>query len=293
MKYVVPHEIELSTMNATDPYPEWDASATYSLNDIVVVDADKAKYKCAADSSSGDTPKENPSIWVSDSMNRYALIDAYTNTQTENRDSIDFSFSAKNIDTIAFFNTEATEIYVKVEDSSGGIVYEKTVSMRYDDLQDFGDYLYSEQELRDALNSHISPYYETTVTVSIRNPGNTAKCGNLIVGRKRDLGITLWGATVNNLSTAKKERDHDWGTVKLSKGLPYKIVDIPVIVDVNLVDFVQKRLEKIDGTPCLFLADDEETVRFNSLNIFGFYNDFEYPILPKISKYTLRLESIV
>lgn len=318
MKYVIPNNITLLTMNATDSESEWVSGTTYSYGDVVVVDADMKKYKCAADTSLGEIPSENTTVWIPTSMNKYALIDSYTNSQTENADSIDFTFNATNIDTISFFNVEATEVYVKIEDSSGVIIYETTTSMIFDDLQGFGDYLFSEQELTNALTGNVSPenlnliiasmsendlvdrmtlnppvYYDTTVTVSIRNNGSIAKCGNIIIGRKRDLGVTLWGASIQNLSTAKKERDADWGTVNLVQGLPYKIIDIPVVLSVELADIVQRRLEKIDGIPCLFLADDTEAIQFNSLNIFGFFNDFELPITITQTEYTLRVESLI
>ena len=318
MKYVIPDNITFLTMNATDAEAEWASGTTYNLDDVVIVDADKKKYKCAAATSAGDVPKDSPTIWIATSMNKYAMIDDYTNSQSQNVDSIDCTFSATNIDTIAFFNVDASELYVKIEDSSGVILYETTTSMTYDDLQGFGDYLFSEQELRDALTGNVSSsnlalivasmsegdlvnrmtlsppiYYDTTITVSIRKPGGIAKCGNMIIGRKRDLGVTLWGVSVANRSTAKKTRDPVWGTVNLIKGDPYKIIDVPVVLKTPLTDIVQGRLEKIDAMPILFLADDQETVKYQSLNVFGFYNDFEVPINPVKTTYTLRVESLI
>lgn len=70
------------------------------------------------------------------------------------------------------------------------------------------------------------------------------------------------------------------------------IVDVPVFLEENTyVDIVQRRLEKIDGIVCLFLIDSNENTEYNSINIVGFYNDFEMPVVPGGKIYNLRLET--
>ena len=320
MQYVVPKNIEIINTNVpVDNLNEWDPG-TFNTYDEVKVSSENKKYMFAGvdGTSSEVTPSLDPIIWSKGApLNPYALTELGSGAVTSNPESIDFTFNAINTDTIHFDKVEATEIYVKMEDSSGAILYEATTSLIYDDLQDFGDYLFSEQELSDKLTGNVSQasldliiasmseqdlvnrmtinppiYYDALVTVSIRNHGSIAKCENFLVGRKRDLGISIYDFTIENKSTTKRDRDPNWGTVDLKKGVSYKIVDVPVLLKENVtVDIVQRRLEKIDGEVCLFLADDRAEAEYNSANIVGFFNDFEMPIVPGAKVYNLRLET--
>ena len=321
MKYVIPQAVTLTTSNVPNEILTlWTAPAVFNTGDIVQEIGNTAiKYKYAGvdGTNSASTPSSNREVWSSAPTNPHAMFDGVLGTQTSNVDSIECSFNATNIDTISFFNLDAKEIIITMTDNDTLTeIYNETFSLVYDDLADFGDYLFSEQELTDKLTNAVSPgtldlvidsmseqdvlnrftanppiYYNSTINITINNLGSTAKCGYLVVGRQRDLGITLWdGATSGIMSFSKKTRNEAWGDVELVKGEVADTMDLSVIIDNANVDIVKNRLKAIDGIPCVFIGD--ETNLFNSLLLYGFFLDFSIPLNPTKSTYTLQIESL-
>lgn len=318
MKYVIPQTIDfISTNVAEDVLAEW-VSASYNNGDEVKVSADKKKYKFAGVDGTTSTlsPSADSKLWVSAPLEPFAMIDDSVSSQTSNAESISVSFNATNIDTISLFNVQANTIQIILTDNRTSTeIFNTTTSMIYEDINSFGDYLYSEQELKDALTNSVSTvtldaviaamseqqildsftanppiYYDVKVDIIITKTGGIAKCGYLVVGRKRDLGVSLYGGSVSLNSTSSRERNI-WGEIELSKGIGYNTMDIPVLIDNAQVDVIENRLSKILDIPCVFIGDESE--RVNSLTIYGYYFDFEAPINLMKTTYTLRVESII
>jgi|GEM_PF-3068031 len=322
MKYVVSQEIDLISTNVTDEtYTPWSSGATYNTGDIVIESGNtKVKYKYAgiSGSNSSSTPSQETTKWIPAPTNPYAMVDGVVGSQTTNPDSIEVSFHATNIDTISFFNIEADSIEITMTDNmTNTVFYDKSFDMTYDELADFGDYLFSEQELRDLLTDKLSTvemqavvdsmsgteimdrftatppiYYDCTVTISINRSGGVAKCGYLVVGRQKDLGMTLWNSASSGIiSFSKKERNSYWGDVELVKGEVADTMSLQCMLDNDSVDIVRNRLKAIDGIPCVFIGD--EGGKFSSLTLYGFFLDFDVPLSPAKSVYTLKIESLI
>ncbi len=111
-------EVEKYWSNGTTLLAEWRAK-TYNKADEVKVTSENTKYKFSGTngSSSSNTPSQEPHQWVSSPLNPIAIL-AYDNSiQTQRQESLDFSFDARNIDTIALFNVEAQEVSVKCKNN--------------------------------------------------------------------------------------------------------------------------------------------------------------------------------
>jgi len=196
-------------------------------------------------------------------------------------------------------------------------LYSISQDMTYDDLDNFGDYLFSEQELRNALTARIPPatldvviasmseaqivtqftanppiYYDMQVYIDIQNQGSIAELGYIVVGRQRELGVSLYGGSIGLKNTSTRERD-SWGNVVSIPGTIYDIMDIPVKVLDSQVDTIKQRLGSVANIPCVYIGDDTEDVFYNSMTIYGYYYDLETPITVNYSKYNLRVESIL
>ena len=196
-------------------------------------------------------------------------------------------------------------------------IYSLTKSMTYDDIQSFGDYLYSEQELRDKLTGNVTAdtldlviasmseqqildkftanppiYNNVDIYITILSPSGIAKCGHVVVGRKQDSGGTLYGLKIGLKTTSKRVRN-SWGEVEFSLGSTYDILDIPIFIKSNQVDVVKSRLHKVINKPCVFIGDDTDNITYQSTVIYGFFFDLEIPIDPTITQYNLRVESLI
>lgn len=318
MRYVVPHEItEFSTNVSRQDYTEYSPTTTYNVGDTCTVLSEKKNYKCTKDGTTNKNPKDNPNLWISEPTNAYAMLVYTSSKKTENNNEINISFRVQNIDFIALFGVEASKIDIKVTDiRTNTIIFNKTSPMHYDDLQNFGDYLFAPRELKDRLSTKFSNdellnifanfskneikdrltatppiYFDVKVEISIKNPNSKAKCGYMCCGRGRELGLSLEdGASTGLKSYTKKERD-EWGNINLVKGAIFDVMDIPVLIDSKNLDLVKERFRKIDATPCVFIGDESNF--YNSLTVFGFYKDLEMPIRKTKTKYNLRIESIL
>jgi len=212
---------------------------------------------------------------------------------------------------VAPFDTQVIEV------KYNALLFSENKDMTYDDLSDFGDYLFSEQELRNKLNGSISSvaldnviasmsetqinsqftanppiYYDVEVHISIIKNGNIAKCGYVVVGRKQDLGCSLYGGSIGLQTTASRDRD-SWGNVVFTTGKTYNTMDVPVLIDANYVDVVENRLRKIMNVPCVFIGDDSDIQKYESMTLYGFYYNLEAPITVSKTEYNLRIESLI
>lgn len=310
---VVPQTIEIESSNVPlGDYVEYSPTATYNTNDKVTVLADKRNYICTADGTTGKTPKDNiGTIWIDEPMNRFAALDYKNAKHCVAVGDMVFSFRAINIDAIHLFSVSAKSVTIHVEHvPTATTIFEKTYSMVNTELDGFGDYLFSEQELRDMLSTRLTTtemqlvidsmtteqilssltanppiYYDTRVSVTLHGGGGSTSLGYLIVGRQRELGATLAGGKIGIKSFAPKERNK-WGNMVYSDGLAFDTMDVPVIIDSSKILIVKKRLKEIDNYPCVFAAN-------KNFFVFGFYFDLEMPLTNQTSQYNLRIESII
>ncbi|MGB3750033.1 MAG: hypothetical protein WA945_00535, partial [Arcobacteraceae bacterium] len=250
-------------------------------------------------------------------MNRFAMWAGDTNAKTENPEIIEDTFEAINIDTLSFFGVDAKEIEIIMKDKdTDEIVFEEIYDLVSEDLADFGDYLFSEQELTDRLTSKVTIetldkviaamteqdildrftaaipiYYNMKITVKIKNPGSIAKAMHIVPTRQKDLGIDLWkGTQLGIIPTSIKERD-TWGKVNLIRRTPVETMTVPVILSgTEMIDTVYKRLKKVDGLPVVFIADGSRWV--SSLMQYGFFIDLDLGVDPETPEYTLEIESL-
>ena len=315
MRYVIPQTITLTstTVSTTGDYTAYNASTTYNTGDKCSVVADKKNYICTANATVGKTPSLNPTIWISEPMNAYAMLDLTSAKKTVASGNMTFKFNSINIDAIHLFGVTATSVTVSVKDlTTNTVIFNETTNMETADIDNFADYLFSEQELTDLLSARLTTiemqnvinamsntqiltamtatppiYYNVEVTVTL--VGTTTALGYIIVGRQRELGVTLYGGTTGIKSYTTKERD-DWGNMNLVAGNTYDTMDLPVSIDSAKVSVVKERLKKIDSVPCVFIGDENDNF---PLTIFGTYFDLEMPITPTKSQYNLRIESII
>lgn len=310
MKYVVPQTLSIETTNVPlGDYTEYSPSTTYNTDSKVTVLADKKNYICVADGTIGKTPKDNPLLWISEPMNAYALLDLTNAKATTQTGNMIFSYRAINIDSISLFGVNASSVNITVENvPTSTVIFNQTFNMESADIEDFGDYLFTEQELSDMLSTRLTLtqmqavvdamtneqiitqftanppiYYDVRVTITLT--GTTTALAYLISGRQRELGVTLSDGTTGLKSFSKKERNQ-WGTMVAQKGNSFDAMDLPILIDSNKITIVKKRLKDIDAIPCVFISSD-------SFQVFGVYFDLEMPLTSQTSEYNLRLESTI
>jgi len=256
-------------------------------------------------------------IWVNgvkeaEDLNGDGVLEDVTGNYTLSSGTVDYATKAVSVT----FSSAVTSTHT-VELRYNAKIFSVSKNMVYDDLSNFGDYLYSEQELRDAttaklttaeldlvvasmssqelLNSFTaSPpiYYDVDVYIDILNPGTDAKCGFVLVGRKKSSGVTMYNGKIGIYTTGTRDRNA-WNDVEFVPGSVFNTMDIPVIIDDVNYDLVKTRFEKLINKPILLLGDDSDAPLHQSMNMYGFYYQLELPITPTKTIYNLRMESLL
>lgn len=110
--------VEEFCSDGVTPLVEWTAK-TYKNGDEVKVEANNKKYKFSGvdDADSAKSPELEAFQWVPSPLNPAAMLVYNNSVQTTKAESLDFSFQAKNIDTIALFNVAAQTVEIDVKNN--------------------------------------------------------------------------------------------------------------------------------------------------------------------------------
>ena len=284
-------ELNLISTNVPDnPEPTYDNTATYNKGDVVQLN-DKL-YKCMQDKTTEISPEIDRIIWdYLGAINKKAMFDGYMNTATKYTDNIVVELGVSDVDALALFGLIATSVTVQIWAITNNVeIYNKTFDLVSYNITDWWEWTYNPPEYKRGIFVNTPMVFDGKMTIAIAPNNDETKCSYLSYGRTKDLGATLWEATVSRRSNVRKDRSPS-GHVFLQKGISWKRMNLPVAIDTSMVDIVENRLGDIDGIPTLFIGDEREG-GFESLLIFGFFRDFDIPISVKKSKYNIEVEGV-
>lgn len=315
---MIGHDVQQITPLTTNvpktDYPVYDPNKVYEKDELCTVVEDGKNYYCTIDNIEGLTPKDNLGVWDSEPMNYLKMFD-YTNSgKTTNPESIEVTFKAINIDAISFFGLVAKEVEITmIDNDTNAVIYSKNENLVEDELEDFADYLFSEQELQEKLSSVIPSstldnvieamsqeqivdrftatppiYYDTTVTIKIKNQGAIAECAFCTVGMQRDLGFTVRGGiSLQKTSLNIDDRDK-FGNINFQNALTFNSITAEIYTDMDF-NLLDRKLSKIQGKPFVFIP----APGIYATNILGIYQELDMPVDPEDASYTLEIKSLI
>ena len=304
MIVVNPRDIDLTYTNVplTD-HAEWAVGTTYAEGAKVIVLDDKRIYESLQAANTGKTPSTSPEWWFDlGSMNAYKMFDEFVNTQTVNTDQIHIKLELSRSDYVAFFGVDGVEIELKLWDiTETTLVWETTLDLTYGasvvDVSDWYEYFFGEYDTKEDFSLALGAIlFEGVLEVKIiADTGQDAKCGKMIVGRQRRIGLTRYGASAGLLDFSKKLTD-DFGRTYLKQGSWAKRNSCEIIIDNSQLDAAYRTLASLRGTATAWITDsrDDEDGRFESLLVYGFCRDFNVVVdYPTISVCRMELEGMI
>lgn len=278
-----------------DDHSEWSSGTTYAKGARVIVTATHKIYESVADSNIGNNPTAVPSThWVEVSAtNKWKPFDLSTTSQGELTGSSYYEFyPGVAVNSLAMVNIAGlSTVRVRLTDPSFGVVYDKTVNVRYAPASSsWYSWFFGQRTERTSLLLTDLPSYPTaTLRVDIESVA-TGKVGALLFGTQRSVGSTVRsGARLGITDYSRKERT-DFGDVILVQRAFSKRASLDIVINNDDLDNVYNLLSEVRATPCLWFASD----RFSSLIIFGYYNNFEIVIPYRdVSDCSIDLEGLV
>lgn len=276
---------------AEDDYSEWDISTTYARGDYTISTTTHTVYRSLTDSNLGNDPDAetaaladpltddpDPVNWqVISSTNRWKMFDDKPSVQSSRAESITVEITpGAFIGGVAGFNLAGTSVTVTgtVPGSPDETIYEATVDL-YDNDYAYNWYDYFFQPLTPLTEFTLTdlPPYETAVwSLTVSNPGGTAKAGQLVLGALFEIGnVVVPGTGWAGLDFSYVEND-DFGNLTRVVREATRVFDYEVWVSTSLVLTLFERLKALrGGASAVWVGDDRP--QFGA-TVYGYARDY-------------------
>lgn len=299
MQIIRPIAIKDSNLLASNvpeyDYSAWDVATAYAIGDrVIYVAANIHNVYEAVATSTGEDPYYGttvPAKWaLVASTNKWRLFDARVGTQTSNPASIDVTLClGEPMDAIALMNVSALSATIIITDPTDGVVYNVEHSMVDTGwITDWYAYFYEPTARKaDRVITGLPRYPNATVRVLLESP-DYARCGELVLGRAREVGGTQYGAKVGIQDYSIKQVN-DWGDYTILERAFAKRADFSIWCESSVVDGLQTLLAAYRATPVVYVG----STLYGSTVLYGFYKDFDVDIAyPTVSICTLTVEGL-
>jgi hypothetical protein len=261
----------VETAGVTDP-AAWNAATAYTAGQQVtrIGTNQHAIYQRLVNGTTATAPESDTVNWVYvKPTNRRCMFDTVNYTQTSNADSIVVSLTPNTVaDALIMENLDANSVNVSVASST----YNKTVKTKVRACTGLYDWLFQRFRYRKCVAFLGMPPYKTNViTATITKTGSTAKCGTLVIGKRRAFGGAKYGASAGILDYTKKNTDQ-FGNTTAVAGAYSKRMNLYVLVPKDFVPTLHQLLADYRATPVFFLGAGD---LYEQLVIYGYYRGYE------------------
>lgn len=279
---------------------EWDAGTEYQVGDLVHVLSVHRRFRAVTASQGVDPtapvgPDELPSWADMGPTNRWAMFDGALGTRTSKSGDLEVRLLLGDSTTaITLFDLEGRDLRVEMRDGPGGtLIYERDVSLDGTEIHSFYDWFFEPYAQLDEVILSDLPGAFLSAEISVKiEATDTAAVGELVVGRYMEIGCTQYGARAGILDFSRKERDQNFGGMKVVERGYARRANFSVMTE--KVDFqrIYRTLAGLRATPCVYIGTELEG--FSPLTVFGFYRDFEIAVdYPTMHLLTIEIEGII
>lgn len=303
MRVTIPTTITdamLTSTNVTeDDYDVWDNSTDYAAEEYVIVIGTTHKVYKAVQASGPSTSPVDPttdtdsSHWLEVSAtNRWKPFDNKSAIQCQRANTITYTFGSVGlVDGVALYGLDATEANLTITRDAVE-EYNQTVSLENDDaVLDWYDYFFEPITYRDRMEfSEVPPYSDAVYVVTINKSGDTAKVGQIVLGRKRTIGDSLYSPRLGFLDFSTKERD-TFGNAYLLQREFSQTVDYEVKIPESASGRIFALLADLRATPAGWSAGDDTDDL--GTTVFGYLDNFDILIeKPEYTELSLKVQEL-
>ena len=267
--------------------PAYNAATTYAKDALVYDPGSHNVFQSLVASNVGKA-LDNTAAWSPrGAANRWAMLDQYNNTQTSNPEEIIIVASAQVISQGFYIgNVDAGEVRVSVVDRTKGLVYREEQSLKVS-TSGSSFFNWSFKRIRRktwAVSLKLPPFANALITITIKKPGGTAKCGMCAIGPTADLGKTLMtlGAEIKDFSDTSFNFD---GTSKTQIRNWAKRISADVDVDASRVDAVYELLAEYRQRPIVWVG----SLNYGLAIAYGRYSSLK-PVVKGKSRWNMSMQ---
>lgn len=215
-----------------------------------------------------------------DTMRDY-MFDIYLNTQTEFATEIEVEIDFDNVDRVALFNLDATDVdFELTDDDTSTVVQTTSVDLRGSD----GEYA---QWIIETLRI----YANATLKVTINNAGSTAKCGIIGIGLSSDIGAIKNSSQPSFTDYSIKSED-GFGQTYLNQGAWSKSLSVTTRIPYQNIDAIFEDLVAVRGSLAFFEGNSDTS--YEVLRAYGFVEDWSIVIHgPRSVRLNLEIKGVI
>jgi hypothetical protein len=290
----------LTSTNVTeDDHDEWDSATDYVAEDFVIVAGSTHKiYQAVQASGPGSTVVDpttdtDSSHWLEVSAtNRWKPFDNKSAIQCERAASIAYTFGDLGLtDGVALYGLDAINANLTITRDAVE-VYNETIDLVNDDaVLDWYDYFFEPITYRDRAEfEEVPPYSDAVYALTINNPSATAKVGQIVLGRRRAIGDSLYSPRLGFLDFSTKERDA-FGNAFLLQREFSQTVDYQVKIPESAAGRIFSLLAGLRATPAGWSAGDDTDDL--GTTVFGYLDNFDILIeKPEYTELSLKVQEL-
>lgn len=270
-------------------YTAYNGGTTYADGDIVSnISTDVHElYESQVGSNTGNALTDITKWLLIGKTNRWKMFDEGYNSQTENYGSIvDVVTLGVIVNNATFLNLDATSVTV-VQSVSG---WSHTENLVRHEVITWWDWYYEELiYARDITITDIPPYPASTLTITIDNGSNTAKCGVCKLGKSLRLGTTHnddLERTINDFSQADEDA---YGNLLVTEGAYSKRLNCVVQMDEGWESEVARILELYRATALIFIGAQGVPMAL----IYGFLGPWSVPMASSGRPASIQIKGLI
>jgi hypothetical protein len=284
-----------------DPYPLWQANASYGQNTVVrdyTVEYGPINqiglFLSTADFNSGN-PTTDVTKWTRTGyVNHWKMFDNVIGSRTTNPWYIQTQTKLLGVcKSVGFLDVDALYVRVRVYNTAGTKIYDQLKDLVPSFTGEWLDYYkYSEivdRPFKSLIFDDLPSVEDVTVDILIvAAPTGVASVGLVTFGVPITVGPTQYGTKVGINDFSTKEPDA-FGNIVVTPRAFRSTADFQVMVNNTDIDKLKQLLSTYRSTPVFYVG----TGAYSATMIYGFYRDFDIVIdKPTSSLCTITVEGL-
>jgi hypothetical protein len=254
-------------------YDEYAGGTTYALSDWVIDATNHKIYESQQAANTGNALTDTDWWLEVGATEPWKAFDAKVGSQVERSGTIYYELTPGSVEGIALFNLDASSIDIVLTDSVDGEVYNETIELiSTDNVVDGYTYCFSPILFtRAVVVTDLPPYASATLEIIINADADStvAKCGEIVMGRVIEFGVTRYGAGFEIVDYSRKAVDA-YGNYSVTERAFSKRVPLDIIIDNAAIAYLKRTLEDYRATPVVCVPTEAPDLAGPFLT-YGYY----------------------
>lgn len=251
--------------------PSYSGAATYAKDAQVYDPSSRVVYQSLTDANTGkaltDTTAWTPQL----ATNRWRMFDKAVNSQTSAPDLLVVAIKpGQLVNALGLLNVAGSSVTVTQTDS----YYVQSKSLVRHDVLNWYDFFY-EEPIRegDVMFDGIPPYANSTLVITVTNPGDAAAIGCCVLGKSRTIGQTAWDFTGGILSYSSSATDK-FGNVTLVKRDNSKVLNFEVYIPSGFESEAYRLLRECTDVELMIVGAEDYSMTYS----YGYLGQWSVPV---------------